>query len=401
MEKSKSILIAEDTPIQGKKLKYYLESFGFNVVWVKNSVEGIKEITSRKATFVMIISDIQMTGGDGFDLLEFVRKDPFYMQVPFILMTTLKEPEVKLQAYKLKVSDFIQKPFEPLELELRVKNLLSMSQFQKDLLDQNYKLNQNLLKKSKILQEKLDDIEKMYEDLKTAQDRLLNAEKHTALAVVGGGIAHEFNTPLSVITMCSSQLEMFLEQKNLDDPMLTKLNQKISNATGKISELVTHIRNYAHPTDILREKTDLKLLPMIEEAKAELSHKLGEQDLEIKVEADIMVSANHNGFVKILTSILENSIYANEKQGAKHLLVEAKRADTKLILEIQDEGGGVPEDQIFNITVPFFTLNDVGEGKGLGLALANNFCKAMNIELVLRNSGKGLLAQLIWELGNE
>ena len=46
--------------IQGKKLKYYLESFGFNVVWVKNSVEGIKEITSRKATFVMIISDIQM-----------------------------------------------------------------------------------------------------------------------------------------------------------------------------------------------------------------------------------------------------------------------------------------------------------------------------------------------------
>lgn len=396
MEKLRSILIAEGGKSEDQDLKDCLESFGYDVDWVRGGAEAIKKITSNKKKYLLVLSDQEMDEVNGFDLLSFVRADPFYIQCPFILMSDSMNNEDKIRAFTLKVSEFIQKPIKPQELELRVKNLLSLSNYQERLSNQNFMLNSNLLEKSKLLEKKLADYQGMYLELKETQERLIEAEKHSTLAVVGGGIAHEFNTPLSVISMCASQMEIILEDQGVEDPKIKKMNSKIIKATEKISDLVTHIRNYAHPTDILKEKELVNLRKDIELALHDTQRNFESYKIEIDVNPEMEILVNKLGITKVIISLLENAYDANKESGKEEIYIKYKREENNNVLAIEDRGPGIPADQMFNVFIPFFTLKEVGEGRGLGLSLANNFCRAMDIELQLENVNNGLRAKLIW-----
>ena len=117
-----SILIAEDVPVQAKKLKFYLEKFGYSVTWSANGEEAFNELKSKN--FDLILSDIQMPKMDGLEFLNKVRKTPELRDQLFVLLTTLDESDLHEKVIQLGATDFITKPFKPLELQLRLKNIL-------------------------------------------------------------------------------------------------------------------------------------------------------------------------------------------------------------------------------------------------------------------------------------
>ena len=65
------LLIAEDTPIQGKKLKFYLEKFGYEVDWAKDGKEAW-EFFQKTEDYDLVITDVQMPHMDGLEFLKHI-----------------------------------------------------------------------------------------------------------------------------------------------------------------------------------------------------------------------------------------------------------------------------------------------------------------------------------------
>ena len=123
------VLIAEDTIVQGKKLKFYLEKFGYCVDWVKDGSLALEKVESGKDTFDLIISDVNMPSMNGFEFVTELKKRG--INIPVVFITTLDSVESTDKAIELDAADFIVKPFRPIELKLRIANIVQRVRSQK------------------------------------------------------------------------------------------------------------------------------------------------------------------------------------------------------------------------------------------------------------------------------
>ncbi|MDC1105447.1 response regulator [Prolixibacteraceae bacterium] len=118
----KSILIVEDHPEMRQYLSEYLSS-SYIVETSTNGQEALGKIQTRD--FNLIVSDLQMEGISGTELFTLIKQNPKTQDIPFILITANHSKKERLDALKLGVDDYIQKPFEPEELKLRIKNYIT------------------------------------------------------------------------------------------------------------------------------------------------------------------------------------------------------------------------------------------------------------------------------------
>ncbi|MEH7454687.1 response regulator transcription factor [Gottfriedia acidiceleris] len=116
------ILIVDDDPHIRKLLNVLLRNEGFTVFEATNGVEAISVFEDNRID--MLIIDLMMPKMDGFELCREIRKN---YDLPIIMLTAKGETEQKVRGFKLGTDDYIVKPFEPVELVVRVKALLRRS----------------------------------------------------------------------------------------------------------------------------------------------------------------------------------------------------------------------------------------------------------------------------------
>ncbi|PGS45897.1 response regulator transcription factor [Bacillus sp. AFS041924] len=117
-----SILIVDDDPHIRKLLNVLLRDEGFHVFEATNGIEAITVFEENKID--MLIIDLMMPKMDGFELCSEIRNG---YDLPIIMLTAKGETEQKVRGFKLGTDDYIVKPFEPVELVVRVKALLRRS----------------------------------------------------------------------------------------------------------------------------------------------------------------------------------------------------------------------------------------------------------------------------------
>lgn len=114
-----NILIVDDDPHIRTLLNVLLSNEGFKVLEATNGVDALQIFENN--TIDMLIIDLMMPKMDGYDLCREVRND---YDLPIIMLTAKGETEQKVKGFKLGTDDYIVKPFEPVELVVRVKALL-------------------------------------------------------------------------------------------------------------------------------------------------------------------------------------------------------------------------------------------------------------------------------------
>ncbi len=112
MNKPLSILLLDDEPIVGKRLKPALEKIGYDVEVFEIPSEAVKRIKEKE--FEIVVTDIYMDEMDGFQILELVLKT--YPQTKVIVITGYAMMEMARRAMTNGAFDFIAKPFKPDEL---------------------------------------------------------------------------------------------------------------------------------------------------------------------------------------------------------------------------------------------------------------------------------------------
>jgi len=157
-----SILIVDDDPHIRKLLNVLLRSEGFTVFEATNGIEAISVFEDKKID--MLIIDLMMPKMDGFELCREIRNN---YDLPIIMLTAKGETEQKVRGFKLGTDDYIVKPFEPVELVVRVKALLRRSKISSSKIVQIGSLvidhgNYKVLNENEVINMPLKELELLY-----------------------------------------------------------------------------------------------------------------------------------------------------------------------------------------------------------------------------------------------
>src|SRR5882724_1991786 len=118
------ILLVEDDPQAVGILEPILISKGFSVTIARDGIEGLEKV--RLVSPDIMLLDITMPRMDGIEVCRQVKEDNALRLTPIIMMTALSDFEKKLEALEAGADDFLNKPYNTVELVTRIKSLLKV-----------------------------------------------------------------------------------------------------------------------------------------------------------------------------------------------------------------------------------------------------------------------------------
>jgi len=140
------ILVIDDEPIARLTLSSLLEGAGYHIEMAENGPEGIKK--AKKLQPDVILLDVMMPGMDGYEVCRQLRADAQLAEVPIFMITALDDRNSRLAGLSAGADDFLTKPFDSLELDIRLNMLKRVDRY-RHLLEEREKLNEALLQLSR------------------------------------------------------------------------------------------------------------------------------------------------------------------------------------------------------------------------------------------------------------
>jgi PAS domain S-box-containing protein len=227
----------------------------------------------------------------------------------------------------------------------------------------------------------------VYHDITAARDteRLLRqAQKLDAIGKLTGGVAHDFNNMLTVITGTTETLVAGLARQ----PELQGVARLIDDAAERCADLIKHLLAFARKQTLQPRNVDINHAVL--DIEKLLRPTLGEQ-IEIETILEPGSTTSHIDPSQLANSVLNMAINARDAMpdGGKLLLetrnvvldeayAEANvevRPGPYVMLAVSDTGTGMPADIRDKVFEPFFTTKEVGKGSGLGLSMVYGFVK--------------------------
>ena len=285
-------------------------------------------------------------------------------------------------------------------------------------------LNQSLEER---VESRTEQLSSAYDELKESQTQLVHAEKMSSLGELVAGISHEINTPLwyllSNATLLQERLTSFEAFVNVTESLLNQLrdgDKDKEKFVRRLQELDDRLLNDALRDD-LEESTDL-IRDSIEglEQLAEMAQSLKDFsrldrasvdmfNVNDGLEKSLLIAKNflknritvHKRFGdvpqircapgqinQIFLNLIKNASDAMEDGG--ELTLTSRVDDEFVVVDVTDNGSGIPDDVMAKIRDPFFTTKEVGKGTGLGLSICDKIVNAHGGELVIESTpGEG------------
>ncbi len=126
------VMIVDDEPIMMDVVQAFLEDAGYSNFLTTDDSNSALEMMLKERPDVLLL-DLIMPGKSGFELLAEIRSEPTLRYMPVIVLTAASDSDTKLQALELGATDFLAKPVDPSELNLRIRNALAFKAYQDQL----------------------------------------------------------------------------------------------------------------------------------------------------------------------------------------------------------------------------------------------------------------------------
>ncbi|MEJ2245929.1 MAG: ATP-binding protein, partial [Acidobacteriota bacterium] len=220
---------------------------------------------------------------------------------------------------------------------------------------------------------------------KLLQQQLIQSEKLSAIGELISGIAHELNNPLTGVMGYSQLLKL---REDLDDRAKENLH-KINNLALRCQRIVQNLLSFARKQKPERTLTNIN--EIIEKTVELRSYELQVNNIEIhrNLDRDLPKTiADAHQLQQVFLNIVTNAEQAMLESNGKGQLKIRTRTDSQnanIIVEIKDDGPGIPENHLNRIFDPFFTTKEVGKGTGLGLSLSYGMIKEHDGNIYVRS----------------
>lgn len=205
------------------------------------------------------------------------------------------------------------------------------------------------------------------EELERTQAQLVHAGKLAALGELAGGVAHELNQPLTVLTGLLGLAQC--DPDALDDGDL----KLMAAATEAMSRIVDGVRLFARRSEMRRADFD-PILPM-RSAVALVARRVAADGHSLEVvEPDPggSIVGDQDRMQQVIVNLLVNAADALESKGVEggRIVVEGRWVEEGFEYCVDDDGVGIAPEDRERIFEPFFTTKEVGKGTGLGLSVS-------------------------------
>jgi two-component system NtrC family sensor kinase len=240
------------------------------------------------------------------------------------------------------------------------------------------------------------------EDLRTAQDRLVQTEKLASLGQLTAGIAHEIKNPLNFVNNFSGvsvelidELRQALAGANLDKKLRTEISDIADMLQGNLEKVVQHgkradsiVKNMLqHSREGSGEHRSVDINALVEESLNLAWHgaRAEKQGFTITLERSLDPVAGEadvfpQEITRALLNLISNGFYAATKRKAETnggdyaptLTASTKSLGDRVEIRIRDNGTGIAPDVKEKMFNPFFTTKPTGEGTGLGLSISHD-----------------------------
>jgi two-component system, NtrC family, sensor kinase len=251
------------------------------------------------------------------------------------------------------------------------------------------------------VQERTRELSKSLDELRTAQDRLIQTEKLASLGQLTAGIAHEIKNPLNFVNNFSAisvelidEMQETVQGMQLDEDKRTEMNQLAETLRGNLDKVVQHgkradaiVKNMLlHSRQGSGEHRPVDVNALVEESLNLAYHgaRAEKAGFSIAFQRDLdpsvgMADVYPQEITRVLLNLISNGFYATTKRKAEAgdgfepmLSATTKNLGDKVEIRIRDNGTGIPDEVKEKIFDPFFTTKPSGEGTGLGLSMSHD-----------------------------
>jgi GAF domain-containing protein len=244
------------------------------------------------------------------------------------------------------------------------------------------------------------ELTKSLEELRTAQNRLVQTEKLASLGQLTAGIAHEIKNPLNFVNNFSAvsvelldELQQALPRTGLDDNARDEIGELVNLLRGNLDKILQHgkradsiVKNMLlHSREGSGERRSVDLNALIDESLNLAYHgaRAEKQEFKIRLERSFDPTAGDvdlfpQEITRVFLNLISNGFYAAMKRKAEAkldgyeptLAAATRNLGDSVEIRIRDNGGGIPPEVREKMFNPFFTTKPPGEGTGLGLSLS-------------------------------
>ncbi len=349
-----SILVVDDEEINREILAALLASEGYTVLHACDGEAALQSIAQNKIDLVLL--DVMMPGMNGYDVCDHIREVMKKLELPVIFITALNDSESRVHGKAVGCDDFLTKPIDPTELNVRVRNLLRMKEYhdlrahQKELLE---------------------------EELERTRNQLLRADRMATLGTLAAGVGHELNNILTVLQMT---LELMRTRSKQNLPLRDSDMERLGTVAQHVGTHAKHLLNYGRPGPQFAERIDLREIVKQTLEMLTVAGKAKMVELETSLPAEpVWVEVNRTRIEQVIVNLVGNAVDAVTEFPVRPRRVRVAiepAGDGRVSCSISDNGCGIPQDKIESVFNPYYTTKPVGKGTGLGLAVVKNIVES-------------------------
>ncbi|TBU81639.1 PAS domain-containing sensor histidine kinase [Pseudomonas daroniae] len=232
-------------------------------------------------------------------------------------------------------------------------------------------------------------------ELQKARQMLNQSAKMAVLGEMATGLAHEINQPLNVMRIALTNTLNGVENGSATPDYLKNKLERIEQQVARAAKIVNHMRIFGRRSEVEGDlfSPDAAIegaLTLIREG--ELSKDI---ELTVKLCGSPQVKGHADQLEQVIINLLVNArdalLSAREKNPGlePHILVQSERDASLVIVQIQDNAGGIDPLLLDRVFDPFFTTKPVGKGTGLGLSVSYGLVSQMGGKLGVSNREHG------------
>lgn len=378
--KNAKILIVDDQQANIDVLTGLLDVKGFtNYKTTKDSRQVIRLFEEFKPDLLLL--DLNMPHLTGFQVMMQMKiLIPTTNYFPILVLTADITPESKQKALASGASDFLAKPFDLIEVDLRIKNLLKARYFHQQLENQNQILEEKVKERTK-------ELEKRNIDLIAAKEQAEESDKLKSEFLTQ--MSHEIRTPLNDVLSFTDLLRDGLIEKTTPDfldyfgsdsaglRLIRTIDLILNVSEMQVGTYESSFREF----DLLKE-----ILGKIKKENTSVIEGKGLKFNFMSTLSEAMIVGDQYSIYQIFVNLINNSIKYTKKG---YISINVSKNELGINVIIEDTGIGISEEFLKIMYHPFMQT-DRGNSKryddtGLGLSLVKEYCDLNKIALTVES----------------
>ncbi len=357
------ILIVDDQEANVRILESLLDIKGFKHVKSttdSRQVEGLIQSFSPD----LLLLDLMMPHISGFEVMERLRlKETGSHFMPILVLTADSTKESKQQALELGATDFLTKPFDFIEVLLRINNLLMISHLMGTLKGQNESLEEKVKERTVELEQKNQEL-----------------EQFVFIA------SHDLQEPLRMITEFLAQLQLKYGD-TIDERGMKYIDFAVKSAQ-KMKGLIVDLLEYSKADAlVLGDSPKVDLNDVLDDVRILLNNVIESNQAEIHIGSMPQIKAPVSVLRQIFQNLIGNAIRYRRADIPPIVNIRASENEETYKIEVEDNGIGIPLESQGRIFDLFHRIHIPADqiGSGVGLAITKKIIERMNGTLEVKS----------------